>query len=86
MRDLLIGEIPLVFRPSTYLYATAAFFGAVVYLLLAEWPGHAQTAMVGGTAATLLLRLAGIQWRLALPMYRPRERSLEADESDETRQ
>ena len=31
LRDLLIGEIPLVFRPLIYLYATAAFFGLGAY-------------------------------------------------------
>ena len=34
LRDLLIGEIPLVFRREIYLYATAAFGGAVVFVLL----------------------------------------------------
>jgi hypothetical protein len=28
--------------------------------------------MVIGTATTLLLRLAGIKWRIALPMFRPK--------------
>jgi uncharacterized membrane protein YeiH len=34
LRDLLIGEIPLMFRREIYLYATAAFGGATVFVLL----------------------------------------------------
>jgi uncharacterized membrane protein YeiH len=73
LRDLLIGEIPLVFRREIYLYATAAFFGASVFVLLRTWSADAHLNMIVGTAATLLLRLAGIKWRIALPMFRPRD-------------
>ncbi len=73
LRDVLLGEIPLVFRREIYLYATAAFFGASVYVLACKWMPDAQATMIIGTAATLLLRLAGIRWRIALPMFRPRE-------------
>ena len=73
LRDLLIGEIPLVFRPAIYLYATAAFFGAVVYVVLQFWWPDPHVNMIAGTAATLLLRLAGIRWKIALPVFRPRD-------------
>lgn len=72
LRDLLIGEIPLVFRPHIYLYATAAFFGAIAYVLAGRWSADEHRNMVLGTAAVLALRLAGIRWRLALPVFRPR--------------
>jgi uncharacterized membrane protein YeiH len=72
LRDLLIGEIPLVFRREIYLYATAAFCGATVFVVLARCSVNPQTNMVIGTATTLLLRLAGIWWRIALPMFRPK--------------
>lgn len=71
-RDLLIGEIPLVFRREIYLYATAAFVGASVFVMLAHWAVNPQANMIIGTATTLLLRLAGIRWRIALPLFRPR--------------
>jgi uncharacterized membrane protein YeiH len=69
---LLIGEIPLVFRRHIYLYATAAFFGASFFVVLSWWSVNAQTNMILGTLATLLLRLAGIRWKIALPMFRPK--------------
>jgi uncharacterized membrane protein YeiH len=72
LRDLLIGEIPLVFRPKIYLYATAAFFGASLFVLLTRWSSDMRMNMIIGTAATLLLRLAGIRWRIRLPMFRPK--------------
>src|SRR4051795_11158691 len=42
LRDVLLGEIPLIFRPGR-LYATAAIGGAGLYLLLA-WRGISQEA------------------------------------------
>ncbi len=72
LRDLLIGEIPLVFRPQIYLYATAAFFGAAVYVALGRWSPDQQFNMIVGTCAVLVLRLAGIRWRITLPVLRPK--------------
>jgi uncharacterized membrane protein YeiH len=71
-RDLLIGEIPLVFRPQTYLYATAAFLGSSFYVVLVRWSDNAHLNIVLGTGVTLALRLAGIKWRIGLPLFRPR--------------
>jgi uncharacterized membrane protein YeiH len=72
LRDLLIGELPMVFRREIYLYATAAFFGASLFVLLLRFGVEPQPGMVLGTAATLLLRLAGIRWRIGLPVFRPK--------------
>jgi len=69
VRDVLVGEIPLVFRSGTYLYATAATCGAVVFVLLEAWqPGGLQN-FVAGTVVTLALRLASIRWRITLPVF-----------------
>jgi len=68
-RDILLGEIPLVFRPHIYLYATAALVGSVAYLAASAcWPGY-WTNLILGAAVTLLLRLAAIRWRLRLPVF-----------------
>ncbi len=74
LRDRLIGDMPLVFRREIYLYATAAFFGASFFVLLSHWSANPQTNMVVGTAVTVMLRLAGIRWRIALPMFRPKDK------------
>jgi uncharacterized membrane protein YeiH len=69
LRDVLLGEIPLIFRPGR-LYATAAIGGAGLYLLLA-WRGISQeAAALAGMAATVGLRLGAIFWRLELPAVR----------------
>ena len=69
LRDLLIGEIPLVFRPKIYLYATAAFGGAATFVLLHQHSFNAKWNAIISTLVTLLLRLAGIRWRMRLPMF-----------------
>jgi len=70
IRDVLVGEIPMVFRKEIYLYATAAFCGAAVFVVLERWrPGGASHRLIG-SGVTLLLRLAAIRWKLALPLYR----------------
>lgn len=75
-RDVLLGEMPLVFRPQIYLYATAAFIGSVAYVgAAAIWPGH-WFNLVFGTAVTLLLRLAAIRWRLRLPVFQARDEGI----------
>jgi uncharacterized membrane protein YeiH len=68
-RDVLLGAVPLVFRPHIYLYATAAFIGSLAYLGAATvWPGH-WIDLVIGSVVTLVLRLAAIRWRLRLPVF-----------------
>lgn len=72
-RDVLLGEIPLVFRPHINLYATAAFLGSLTYLAAATlWPGQ-PTNLVIGAAVTLILRLAAIRWKLRLPVFHTEE-------------
>jgi uncharacterized membrane protein YeiH len=73
IRDVLSGEIPLVFRKEIYLYATAAFCGATLLVLLNElFPTGAANRLVAAVT-TLLLRLAAIRWKLRLPAFKPRE-------------
>ena len=72
LRDLLIGEIPLVFRPEIYLYATAAFGGALTFVLLHHDSVNPKNTAIVSTLVTLGLRLAGIKWRIRLPILRPK--------------
>lgn len=68
IRDVLTGEIPLVFRPHIYLYATAAIIGASAFVLLeGRWPREKLNVAVciGGILA---LRLIAIRWKLGLPV------------------
>lgn len=70
LRDVLSGEIPLVFRPHIFLYATAAAIGAVIYVVLVSlWP-QCPGCLLIGAAVILLLRLAAIRWQIRLPIFR----------------
>lgn len=72
LRDLLIGEIPMVFRRQICLYATAAFGGASAFVLLNRYSASGKWNEILAILVTLLLRLAGIRWRIALPLFRPK--------------
>jgi len=72
LRDLVLGQIPMVFRPEIRLYATAAFGGALYYVFSARFFQDEQLNMILGTIVTLGLRLAGIRWSITLPMFRPK--------------
>lgn len=73
LRDLLTGEIPYVFRKEIYLYATASVCGAIVFALIQHFLGSAQISVLSGASVTLALRFAAIRWKLALPLFSPRE-------------
>ena len=69
LRDVLVGEIPLVFRQETFLYATAAFAGAMVFVTTEHWvPGFPANRWLG-TGTILALRLSSIQWKWSLPVF-----------------
>ena len=75
IRDVLTGEVPLVLRTGTYLYATAALCGAATFVIVAP---RTPSRLVGESiaiAVTLTLRLAAIRWRLRLPEFHARSRS-----------
>ena len=70
LRDVLLGQMPLVFQRNTYLYATAAGAGAAGYAILMRKAGwSADHAELCGIAMCLLLRLGALRWRLALPGF-----------------
>jgi uncharacterized membrane protein YeiH len=70
LRDVLCGQIPLVFRTHINLYATAGLAGAACYLLLhALRPGQPLNLLVGA-GVTVGLRLIALRWQLRLPELR----------------
>ena len=69
VRDVLTGEVPMVFRPHIFLYATASLCGSLA-MVLAHFTGLGPlTAAWVGALLVLGLRLAGIYWKLTLPVY-----------------
>ena len=71
IRDVLTGEIPLVFRQRIYLYATAALVGALVTVLLDHYLPGKQICQLVGVGTILVLRLGAIRWKLSLPEFEP---------------
>ena len=67
IRDLLIGEIPLILRPGR-LYATAAIAGATVFLVLRQVLPFPHGAALTGMVTTATLRLLAIRYELTLPV------------------
>jgi uncharacterized membrane protein YeiH len=67
LRDVLLGEVPLVFRPEIHLYATAALCGASAYVGAHALGVAAPMATVLGGAVVLAMRLAAIRWKISLP-------------------
>lgn len=69
LRDVLTNEIPVILRPDTELYATAAIAGITLYLVL-EWMGVPRgPAALAGMAAVAGLRFTAILGRLRLPVF-----------------
>jgi uncharacterized membrane protein YeiH len=73
LRDVLLGEVPLVFQPEIHIYATAALAGAIVFVTLRYFSVTEMVATPLGAAVVLGLRLAGIRWWLTLPVFEPRK-------------
>ena len=73
LRDMLLGTVPMVFRPEIRLYATAALCGAIVFVVLNVCGVVGPLAVTIGALVVLLLRLAGIRWQISLPIFETRE-------------
>jgi len=67
LRDVLLGEVPLVFRPEIHLYATAALCGASAFVGAYSAGFGLPNATWIGTLMVLALRLAAIRWKISLP-------------------
>jgi uncharacterized membrane protein YeiH len=68
LRDVLSGEVPLMFR-QTDLYATAALAGAALYLVLQGVGVGQESASYLGMVAVAGLRFAAIRCRVRLPVF-----------------
>ena len=72
LRDVLMREVPVVFRSEIHLYATAALIGSALCLGLRAAGVSELVALLAGGVTVLLLRLAGIYWKLSLPLFETR--------------
>ena len=69
MRDMLLGrKLPLLLQQE--LYATAAFLGGWVYVLLYLSAFPSLFAVLSSILVVLFIRLAAMHWGLKLPIFR----------------
>ena len=66
LRDVLCNQIPLVFQRGT-LYATCAFVGGGVYVLIAIFFGAGSTALLSSFLTSAGLRLLAVRYAWRLP-------------------
>lgn len=74
LRDVLSGNVPLIFLKE--IYATASLAGAMVYWIALCMHIDPMVSILVAIVVTLALRLAAIQWNLSLPVWNekpPRE-------------
>lgn len=70
LRDVLLREIPLIFRPEIHLYATASFIGASLFVSLEHYgPSEPHNSLLA-LCVILALRFAAIRWKLTLPLFK----------------
>lgn len=67
IRDVLVGEVPLVFRKE--IYATASFVGASLLLVLVQMGLAMDWAALVAIIATLGLRVWAILFNIKLPVF-----------------
>lgn len=71
LRDVLTGEVPMVFRPHIRLYATAAMAGAVAFVILHRWGPPPPVPTIASIGLILALRVTGIWLKISLPVFQP---------------
>lgn len=65
LRDVLLNEIPLVFRKD--IYASASLLGGAMYFFLSQWESGAAVAATVSVTVVVGLRLAVMRWKWELP-------------------
>jgi uncharacterized membrane protein YeiH len=66
LRDVVVNEVPDLFRPGA-LYATAAFFGSLAFMAALEHGLHYGEAVIVGVVVVVLLRLASLRLGVTVP-------------------
>lgn len=67
IRDVLVGEVPLIFRKE--IYATASFLGASMFLLALKLDFPSDLAVVVSIAFILVLRVWAVVYNKSLPVF-----------------
>lgn len=71
LRDVVLGEVPLVLKQGE-LYVTAAFGGAAAALVMSQVTSNPWLILLSCAASTLCLRAGSLLFGWRLPVYRAR--------------
>lgn len=66
IRDILINEVPLIFRRD--IYALACMVGGVIYTAVVAWGAPLLVAQVSCAVAVIVMRLCAVQYHWQLPL------------------
>lgn len=66
LRDILINEVPLIFRKD--IYATACVAGGFVYWIIGEMGGPAYMSQLSSVATIIIIRFLALKYNLSLPV------------------
>jgi len=71
MRDVLCTEVPLIFTGE--LYATAAWTGTLLLVLLAYFSIGETWASLAAITVIFAVRIAALRWKISLPRFSSKE-------------
>ncbi|MFR9611858.1 MAG: trimeric intracellular cation channel family protein [Rikenellaceae bacterium] len=72
VRDMLTGELPLIFRHD--IYALASFLGGIFFAVLSHCGVDATTTSMFVIASIILMRLIAVKYHLQLPILNSSQR------------
>lgn len=79
LRDVLTGNVPYVFR-SKEVYASAAFSGSLVFIILQYFHCPYELSYILGTLVVFLVRMVAVYMNWQLPSYRSLFDAVHAEE------
>jgi len=78
IRDVLLNNVPLVFRKE--IYALASIIGGLVYYLLTKTALNDDAAKIICILLTFGIRLLAVQYKLSLPAFYTKNKNNETDD------
>jgi len=72
LRDVVLNDVPMLFRPTTQLYATPVFTGCLAQVALIRFGATPSNALAFGALLTIAFRIAAMRFDWKLPAPRGR--------------
>ena len=68
IRDVLINEVPLIFRKD--IYAMACVAGGIVYFICQQFPFSASLSEATAALSVIVIRIIAVKYHIQLPLLR----------------